>query len=65
MSCEISVKFHGSVPTKYRYGSGDLSLGRLFWYRRFDSGMAAFLSCVAEIGEYAESKDKTFKLPYR
>ncbi|PRP79077.1 hypothetical protein PROFUN_13179 [Planoprotostelium fungivorum] len=47
------------------YGSGDLSLGRLFWYRRFDSGMAAFLSCVSEIGEYAESKDKTFKLPYR
>jgi len=47
------------------YGSSDISLGRLFWYRRFDNGMVAFLSCLKEIGDHAESMDKKFQLPYR
>ena len=47
------------------YGSSDISLGRLFWYRRFDTGMVAFLQCLSELGDYAESQDRTFKLPYK
>eukprot|EP01116_Phalansterium_solitarium_P004222 TRINITY_DN15155_c0_g1_i1.p1 TRINITY_DN15155_c0_g1~~TRINITY_DN15155_c0_g1_i1.p1 ORF type:complete len:631 (+),score=232.81 TRINITY_DN15155_c0_g1_i1:200-2092(+) len=47
------------------YGSSDISLGRLFWYRRFDNGMVAFLACLKEIGDYAESQDPKFQLPYR
>jgi len=47
------------------YGSSDISLGRLFWYRRFDNGMMAFLACLRELGDYAEFQDRTFKLPYR
>lgn len=47
------------------YGSSDISLGRLFWYRRFDYGMAAFLGCLKEMGEFVENQDKSFKLPYR
>lgn len=47
------------------FGSSDISLGRLFWYRRFDNGMVAFLNCLKEMGDYAEMKDKSFKLPHR
>jgi len=47
------------------YGSSDISLGRLFWYRRFDYGMVAFLGCLKEIADHAESQDKKFKLPYK
>mmetsp|Transcript_7424 Transcript_7424/g.10285 ORF Transcript_7424/g.10285 Transcript_7424/m.10285 type:complete len:464 (+) Transcript_7424:24-1415(+) len=47
------------------FGSSDISLGRLFWYRRFDTGMVAFLQCLSELGDYAESQDRTFKLPYK
>jgi len=47
------------------YGSSDISLGRLFWYRRFDNGMTAFLQCLKEIGDHAESQDKNFQLPYK
>jgi beclin 1 len=46
------------------FGSSDISLGRLFWYRRFDNGMAAFLSCIEELGEFIENKDNNLKLPY-
>lgn len=40
-------------------------MGKLFWYRRFDTGMVAFLTCLKEIAEFAQSKDKTFRLPYK
>jgi len=47
------------------YGSNDISLGRLFWNRRFDTAMVAFLKCLKELGDYAETTDKNFHLPYR
>lgn len=47
------------------FGSSDISLGRLFWYRRFDNGMVAFLMCLKEMGDFAEGRDKTFKLPHK
>ncbi len=47
------------------YGSGDLSLGRLFKGRKFDLGMVAFLDCLRQLGDYAESQDSNLQLPYR
>eukprot|EP01112_Ceratiomyxa_fruticulosa_P023175 TRINITY_DN8758_c0_g1_i2.p1 TRINITY_DN8758_c0_g1~~TRINITY_DN8758_c0_g1_i2.p1 ORF type:complete len:620 (-),score=138.03 TRINITY_DN8758_c0_g1_i2:19-1878(-) len=47
------------------FGSSDISLGRLFWYRRFDNGMVAFLMCLKEMADFAESQDKTLSLPYK
>ncbi|KAI9096911.1 autophagy protein Apg6-domain-containing protein [Phlyctochytrium arcticum] len=46
------------------YGSGDLK-GMLFWNRRFDNALVAFLTCLQQIGDYAEEKDPKFRLPYR
>ncbi len=47
------------------FGSSDISLGRLFWYRRFDNGMVAFLMCLKEMGDFAEQRDKTFHMPHK
>jgi beclin 1 len=47
------------------YGSGEFQISRLFWNRRFDLALVAFLNCVQQLAEYAERMDKTFKLPYR
>jgi len=47
------------------YGSSDISLGRLFWYRRFDTAMVGFLFCVKELADACEQKNKAFRLPYR
>jgi Apg6 BARA domain len=48
------------------YGSSDISLGRLFWYRRFDQAMVGFLQCVSELGQYTAKRDRSrnFKLPH-
>jgi beclin 1 len=46
------------------HGERDLGLMRLFWYRRFDSGIVAFLSCVDEFSKYIQAYDPEFKLPY-
>ena len=47
------------------YGSSDISLGRLFWYRRFESAMVGYLRCLREFGDYAQTQDTQFVLPYR
>eukprot|EP01006_Ploeotia_vitrea_P028790 TRINITY_DN61417_c0_g1_i2.p1 TRINITY_DN61417_c0_g1~~TRINITY_DN61417_c0_g1_i2.p1 ORF type:complete len:417 (-),score=233.12 TRINITY_DN61417_c0_g1_i2:61-1146(-) len=46
------------------YGSNDINLGRLFWYRRFDQALTWLLSCVKEFGDYAHGVDKKFRLKY-
>ncbi|KAI8927065.1 autophagy protein Apg6-domain-containing protein [Entophlyctis helioformis] len=46
------------------YGSSDIT-GMLFWNRRFDYGLTAFLSCVQQLGDFAEKQDNRFRLPYR
>jgi beclin 1 len=46
------------------YGSNDLSLGKMFWYRRFDTALMWLLLCIKEFGDYASSIDKRFKLRY-
>jgi beclin 1 len=38
---------------------------RLFWYRRFDNGMVAFLECVQELANHVQLRDKNFRLPYK
>lgn len=46
------------------FGSSDFT-GMLFWNRRFDSGLVAFLNCIEQLGDYAERSDPKFRLPYR
>jgi beclin len=36
------------------FSSGDIPLGRVFFHRRFDAGMVAFLGCVAQLGKSLE-----------
>jgi len=47
------------------YGSSDISLGKLFWYRRFDNGMVSFLASLNELAAFASTRDPTFHLPHR
>jgi len=47
------------------YGSNDLSLGRLFWYRRFDSGLIWLLFCIKELGDHAAKFNDKFKNRYK
>eukprot|EP00842_Homolaphlyctis_polyrhiza_P005955 jgi/Hompol1/6360/HPOL_004962-RA len=46
------------------YGSSDIA-GVLFWNRRFDFGLVAFLNCLQQLGDFAEQQDPRFRLPYR
>ena len=57
-------KIEGDKAVYEFYGSGDLS-GILFWNRRFDSALVAFLYCLQQLGDFAELQDSKFKLPYR
>ncbi|KAI8911718.1 autophagy protein Apg6-domain-containing protein, partial [Gorgonomyces haynaldii] len=57
-------KTEGDKAQYELYGSSDIA-GMLFWNRRFDFGLVALLSCLQELGDYAEAKDSRFKLPYR
>ena len=36
------------------FSSGDLALGRVFFHKRFDDGMVAFLDCLSQLGAYVE-----------
>ncbi|SPR01303.1 Atg6 BARA domain-containing protein [Plasmodiophora brassicae] len=46
----------GEKTTLELYGSNDLSLGKLWWYRRFDSAMVKFATCVKEYCLFAEAQ---------
>lgn len=37
----------------------------MFLNRRFDHAMEAVLICLKQLGDFAEEKDKSLKLPYR
>jgi beclin len=41
------------------FSSGDMPLGRVFYHRRFDAGMVAFLDCLSQLGDHLE-KTSTF-----
>jgi beclin 1 len=36
------------------FSSGDISIARVFWHRRFDAGMVAFLECISQLGRFVE-----------
>lgn len=36
------------------FSSGDVSIARVFWHRRFDAGMVAFLDCLSQLGRFVE-----------
>ena len=36
------------------FSSGDVSIARVFWHRRFDAGMVAFLECLSQLGRFVE-----------
>jgi beclin 1 len=57
-------KLDGDKSVFECFGSSDFT-GLLFWNRRFDSGLAAFLNCIQQLGDYAERSDPKFRLPYR
>lgn len=44
--------------------SSDLSLSRVFAYRRFDNAMAGFLQCVSELVTQITMEDPSFVFPY-
>ena len=53
------------LSTTYElYGSNDLILGRLFWYRRFDTALVWLLACIQEFAEFAQKTDKNFAIKY-
>ncbi|KAJ3059062.1 autophagy protein 6, partial [Podochytrium sp. JEL0797] len=45
------------------YGSNDFS-ALLFWNRRFDNALVAFLSCIQQLGDFVQLRDAKLKLPY-
>ena len=45
-------------------GSSDATLGRLFWYRKFDAALVGFLSCVEELCTTVAARDPSFLFPY-
>ena len=46
------------------FDSREITLGRLFWYRRFDNAMIGLLRCLAEICDYIHSVDPSFHPPF-
>ena len=55
----------GSITAYDLFGAGDSSLGRLFYNRKFDVGMVAFLVLIGELASQATVRDPAFALPYR
>ena len=54
----------GDKSTYELYGSSDIT-GMLFWNRRFDYGLVAFLGCLQQLCDHVEQQDTRFRLPYR
>lgn len=46
------------------HGSNELSLGKLFWYRRFDTALVWLLQCIEEFCQYCEKIDQRFETRY-
>lgn len=45
-------------------GSSDVTLGRLFWYRKFDLAITGFLACVEQLVIHVTRQDPSFLFPY-
>ncbi|KAI6021443.1 APG6-domain-containing protein [Pisolithus microcarpus] len=55
----------GDKATYELYGSGDLHFGRLLHNRRFDFAMVAFLECLKQLMDYANSQDSNIEFPHQ
>ncbi|KAI5846890.1 autophagy protein Apg6-domain-containing protein [Tricharina praecox] len=53
------------ITTLELFSSGDMPIGRMFMYRKFDMAMVAFLECLRQVAEFVEQRDPTMKLPYK
>ncbi|KAI9311067.1 autophagy protein Apg6-domain-containing protein [Dichotomocladium elegans] len=53
-----------SVVSYELYGS-EFGLNRMFMSRRFDHAMVGLLSCLRQLMDFAEERDRTLKFPYR
>ena len=60
----ITSPTDGTITAYDLFGAGDSSLGRLFYNRKFDTGMVAFLSLIQELGQNMNAKDSSAHLPY-
>ncbi|QRV94115.1 autophagy protein APG6 [Ceratobasidium sp. AG-Ba] len=63
-SCSRIERIGGDKAVYELFGSGELHIGRLLHNRRFDYGMVAFLECLRQIMDFAQSQDETIKFPY-
>ncbi|ORY40001.1 APG6-domain-containing protein [Rhizoclosmatium globosum] len=45
------------------YGSSNFA-SLLYWNKRFDHGLVAFLNCIQQLGDYVQQRDAKLKLPY-
>lgn len=50
----LPAKIQPKVTALDLFSSGDMPLGRVFYHRKFDAGMVAFLDCLAQLGTYLE-----------
>ena len=46
------------------YGSNEVSLGRLFWYRRYDTALLCLLDALYELCQFAKEIDPKFDWKY-
>lgn len=51
---EVSTNLTPKITQLDLFSSGDMPLGRVFFHRRFDAGMVAFLDCLSQLGAYVE-----------
>ncbi|KAH3744357.1 autophagy protein Apg6 family protein [Pelomyxa schiedti] len=64
LGCSSRVEKLDSHITYELFGDPNVSIGRLFWYRRFDNAVAGFVCCVKELADYMQAVDPGFVLPY-
>ncbi|KAI9336080.1 autophagy protein Apg6-domain-containing protein [Obelidium mucronatum] len=61
---DASAATNNGEKTAYElYGSNDFTV-LLFWNRRFDSALVAFLNCIQQLGDFVQQRDPKLKLPY-
>ncbi|KAJ3262916.1 autophagy protein 6 [Chytriomyces hyalinus] len=56
-------KIEGDKAAYELYGSNDFTV-LLFWNRRFDNALVAFLQCIQQLGDFIQQRDSKLKLPY-
>ena len=47
------------------FGSREITLGKLLWYRRFDTAMVGYLICLKELMTHVKKIDSTITFPFK